>query len=394
MLALALRIVLATAAVSLVLVVFAIAFRRIYRRIEDFQEKRRVSLRIQKLELLTRYQIAGLVLFVTRVFRALLTIFVLDFYFSFVLSNFPGTDPLPRPLLFYVLAPIPGIWGAFGDYLPDLIYILVVVVIARYALKVIHFVFRAIETGVVVIRGFHANWAETTYKIVRTVALIVVLIDIFPLLPGANNEFFSGVSLFVGALITLGSTSAIGNLVAGLVLTYTNAFRMGDWVEIGDSRGRVIERNLLVTRIQTAKNEGITIPNGAVLAGTVKNFSELAASEGLILHTNVSIGYEVDWRRVRELLLSAAAKTSRVLDEPQPFVRQESLDDFTVTYELNAYTDEPSMMSAIYSELHQNVLLAFNQAEVEILSPHYRAIRHEDPAAIPRRSPTDPSEDG
>ena len=394
MLAIALYILLATAAFVLVLVLFTVAFRRTYGRIESWQERRKLSLRIQKLELLTRDQIAGLLLLVTRVFRVLLTIFVSDFYLSFVLSHFPGTDPLPGALLFYVLAPIPGIWSAFVGYLPNLIYILVNVVIARYALKVIHFVFGAIETGVIVIRGFHPTWAETTYKIIRALVMVLVLIQVFPLLPGADNEFFSGVSLFIGALITLGSSSAIGNLMAGLVLTYTNAFRMGDWVEIGDSSGRVIEKNLLVTRIQTAKNEGITIPNGAVLAGAVKNFSELAASEGLILHTNVSIGYEVDWRRVQELLLSAAAKTSRVLDEPQPFVRQESLDDFSVTYELNAYTDEPSLMSATYSELHQNVLEAFNQAEVEILSPHYRAVRNGDPTTIPRRSPTDTSEDG
>ncbi len=380
MLAIALYILLATAAFVL-LVLFTVAFRRTYSRIESWQERRKLSLRIQKLELLTRDQIAGLLLLVTRVFRVLLTIFVLDFYLSFVLSHFPGTDPLARPLLFYVLAPIPGIWSAFVGYLPNLIYILVSVVIARYALKVIHFVFGAIETGVVVIRGFHPNWAETTYKIIRAVVMVLVLIQVFPLLPGADSEFFSGVSLFVGALITLGSTSAIGNLMAGLVLTYTNAFRMGDWVEIGDSSGRVIEKNLLVTRIQTAKNEGITIPNGAVLAGAVKNFSELTGSEGLILHTTVSIGYEVDWRRV-------------VLDEPRPFVRQESLDDFSVTYELNAYTDEPSMMSATYSELHQNVLEAFNQAKVEILSPHYRAMRYENPATIPGRARTDPSEEG
>ena len=394
MLAIALYILLATAAFVLVLVLFTVAFRRTYGRIESWQERRKLSLRIQKLELLTRDQIAGLLLLVARVFRVLLTIFVLDFYVSFVLSHFPGTDPLPRPLLSYVLAPIPGIWSAFVEYLPNLIYILVFVVIARYTLKVIHFVFGAIETGVIVIRGFHPTWAETTYKIIRALVMVLVLIQVFPLLPGADNEFFSGVSLFIGALITLGSSSAIGNLMAGLVLTYTNAFRIGDWVEIGDSRGRVIEKNLLVTRIQTAKNEGITIPNGAVLAGAVKNFSELAASEGLILHTNVSIGYEVDWRRVHELLLSAAVKTSRVLDEPPPFVRQESLDDFSVIYELNAYTDEPSLMSATYSELHQNVLEAFNQAEVEILSPHYCAVRNGDPTTIPRRSPTDTSEDG
>ena len=337
------------------------------------------------MDLLPAGQITGLLLLVARVFRVLLTVFALDLYFSFILSYFPGIDPLERPLLFYVLAPIPGLWTAFVAYLPDLIYILVVLVIARYGLKLIHFVFRAVENGIIVIRGFRTDWAETTYKIVRAAVFFLVLIAIFPYLPGADSEFFSGVSLFVGALITLGSTGAIGNLIAGLALTYTGAFRIGDWVEIGTSTGRVIEKNLLVTRIQTAKNEGITIPNGAVLAGAVKNFSEMAASQGLILHTTVGIGYDVDWRSVEELLLSAAAKTDHVLDQPEPFVRQDSLNDFSVTYELNAYANDASVMAATYSELHRNILEAFKQAGVEILSPHYRAVRDGKPAAIPRR---------
>jgi len=382
-----LHVCLATAVFVLVLVLLAIAFRKTYSKIEAWQERRRLSVSIQKLHLLERDQITSLLLLVARVFRAVLTIFVLDFYFSFVLSYFPGTDPLPRPLIYYILAPIPGLWAAFVGYLPDLIYILVVVVIARYGLKLIHFVFRAIESGVIVIRGFHTDWAEITYKIVRAGVLFMVLIAVFPYLPGANNEFFSGVSLFVGALITLGSTTAIANLFAGLVLTYTRAFRSGDWVEIGASTGRVIEKNLLVTRIETAKNETITIPNGAVLGGAVKNFSELSASKGLILHTVVGISYDVDWRLVHELLLSAAAKTPHVLDDPKPFVRQESLDDFSVAYELNVYTDDASVMARTYSELHRNVLDAFNQANVEIMSPHYRATRSGDRAAIPKESP-------
>ena len=287
------------------------------------------------------------------------------------------------------MAPIPGLWTAFIEYLPKLIYILVVVAIAWYGLQLLHFVFRAIESGIIVIRGFHTDWAEITYKIVRAVVLFLVLISVFPYLPGAGNEFFSGVSLFVGALITLGSSTAIANIFAGLVLAYSRAFRDGDWVEIGASTGRVVEKNLLVTRIQTAKNETITIPNGAVLRGEVKNFSELSGSDGLILHTTVSIGYDVDWRRVHELLLSAAAKTTHVLDDPNPFVRQQSLDDFSVTYELNAYTNDASVMAGTYSELHQNVLDAFNQANVEIMSPHYRAVRSGDHAAIPKASSPD-----
>ena len=384
-----LYISLATTVFVLALLLLAIAFRKIYSKIEAWQEKRRLAVSIQKLELLKRDQITGLLLFLTRVFRTVLTIFILDLYFSFLLSYFPGTDPLPRPLIYYILAPIPGLWASFLGYLPDLIFILVVVVIARYSLKLIHFVFRAIESGVIVIRGFHADWAEITYKIVRAGVLFLVLIVIFPHLPGANSEFFSGISLFMGALITLGSSTAIANLFAGLILTYTRAFQTGDWVEIGASSGRVIEKNLLVTRIETAKNEAITIPNGTVLGGAIKNFSELSASKGLILHTVVGIGYDVDWRRVHELLLSAAAKTPHVLDDPKPFVRQESLDDFTVSYELNAYTDDATVMTATYSELHRNVLEAFNRAKVEIMSPHYRAVRSGDSTTIPTKPPPD-----
>lgn len=383
-----LYISLATAVLVLALVLLAIAFRKIYRKIEAWQERRRLAVSIQKLELLKPDQITSLLLFLTRVFRAVLTIFVLDIYVSFVLSYFPGTDPLPRPLVYYILAPVLGLWVAFVEYLPKLIYILVVVVIARYGLKLIHFVFRAIESGIIVVRGFHTDWAEITYKIVRVAVLFLVLIAVFPHLPGANSEFFSGVSLFVGALITLGSSTAIANIFAGLFLIYSRAFRAGDWVEIGATTGRVIEMNLLVTRLQTPKNETITIPNGTVLRGALKNFSELSSSSGLILHTFVSIGYDVDWRVVHELLLSAAAKTPHVLNDPKPFVRQESLDDFTVTYELNAYTDDPTVMPGTYSELHRNVLEAFNRAQVEIMSPHYRATRSGDQAAIPKKSPS------
>ena len=260
-----LHVSLATAVFVLGLVLLAIAFRRIYSKIEAWQERRRLSVSIQKLHLLERDQITSLLLFLTRIFRAVLTIFVLDLYSSYLLSYFPGTDPLPRPLIYYIVAPIPGLWTAFVEYVPKLIYILVVVVIAWYGLKLIHFVFRAIESGIIVIRGFHTDWAEITYKIVRAAVLFLVLIAIFPYLPGANTEFFSGVSLFVGALITLGSSTAIANIFAGLVLTYSRAFRVGDVVEIGDATGLVIERNLLVTRVQTPKNETITIPNGTVL---------------------------------------------------------------------------------------------------------------------------------
>jgi small-conductance mechanosensitive channel len=205
----------------------------------------------------------------------------------------------------------------------------------------------------------------------------------FPYLPGAGSDAFKGVSLFVGVLFSLGSSGAVGNIVAGVVLTYTNAFRVGDRVQIGETVGDVVERTMLVTRVRTIKNVDITIPNGTVLASQVINFTTQAADRGLILHSTVTIGYDVPWRQVHELLIAAAGATENVLAEPAPFVLQTSLDDFYVSYQINAYTELPAVMAQTYSLLHQNIQDRFNEAGVEIMSPHYGALRDGNQATIP-----------
>ena len=206
---------------------------------------------------------------------------------------------------------------------------------------------------------------------------------IFPFLPGSDSNIFKGVSVFLGILFSLGSSSAIANMVAGLVITYMRPYKIGDRIKLGDISGDVVEKTLLVTRLRTVKNEEITIPNSSILSGNTINYSAYAKSEGLILHTNVTLGYDVPWKDINQALIDAALMTDFVLHDTKPFVLQVSLDDFYVTYQLNVFTKEANKQALIYSLLHQNIQDKCNQMGIEILSPHYRGQRDGNVSTIP-----------
>jgi small-conductance mechanosensitive channel len=209
------------------------------------------------------------------------------------------------------------------------------------------------------------------------------LIIIFPYLPGSDSPAFQGLSLFVGLLLSLGSTTAIANVVAGIVLTYTRAFNVGDRVSIHDTVGVVVERGMFVTRLKNTKNEIISIPNSMTLTTHIINYSEQARGAGLLLYTSVTIGYDVPWTRVHELLISAALATDDIDSDPEPFVLQKSLDDYSVNYQLNATTRDAVGMPRTHSNLDANILDAFNEAGVEIMSPMFMATRDGSELTIP-----------
>ena len=190
-------------------------------------------------------------------------------------------------------------------------------------------------------------------------------------------------AIFLGVLVSLGSTGAVSNVIAGIFLTYTGAFRMNDRVRIADTVGDVVHMSLLATRIKTVKEEMITVPNGLVLGSHIVNYSSSGSDPGLILHSTVTLGYDVPWRKAEELLKEAARKTEHIIESLEPFVLQTSLNDFNVAYQINAYTNEPSKMAMIYSALHKNIQEVFRDAKVEILSPEYRAHRDGNALTIP-----------
>jgi small-conductance mechanosensitive channel len=300
-----------------------------------------------------------------------------------VLNFFPRTEPLVDRIGSYLATPARDVGLAAIGYLPNLGYLVVILGSGLYFLRGVKYFFKSLESGTMVIKGFLPEWADPTYRLARTLFLLFLLMVCFPYLPGSNSQFFQGFSVFVGALITFGSTATIGNIVSGTVLTYTRAFRIGDVVTIGENTGVVIEKNLLVTRLRTFENEEVSIPNGNVLATSVRNYSA-GAKEGLILRVTAGIGYDVDWRKVHDLMMEGARATERIATEPAPHVFQSALGDYAVNYELRAYTNEPAYMLRTLSILRANVLDAFNRAGVEIMTPSILAHRDASNLAVPQ----------
>lgn len=318
-----------------------------------------------------------------KIVKWLIIVIVVYLALPSIFSIFPSTKGIATTMFGYVFNPIKGFGIALIRYIPELITIIVIVFLTRYFVRFLKFLASEIENGNLQIPGFYPDWATPTFNLLKILIYAFSFIVIFPYLPGSDSPVFQGVSVFLGVLFSLGSSSAIGNIIAGLVITYMRAFKIGDRVKIGDITGDVIEKTMLVTRLRTIKNEDITIPNASIMNGSTVNYSSSSKELGLILNSMVTIGYDVPWRKVHELLIGAALKTEHIKHDPKPFVFQTSLDDFYVSYQINAYTENASSAAKIYSELHSHIQDAFNENGVEILSPHYRAARDGNMVTIP-----------
>lgn len=332
---------------------------------------------------LTAEQELQVVLFLVKIFRWFVYAMLLYITLPIIFSIFPFSRDWADALFHLIWSPFKGVLIAIWEYLPNLFSILVIYFVMKYVIRFVRYIFHEIEAEKLKLSGFHADWAMPTYSIVKFLLYAFMFVLIFPYLPGSDSNIFKGVSVFIGVLFSLGSSSAIANMVAGLVITYMRPFKIGDRIKIGDVTGDVVEKTLLVTRIRTIKNEVITIPNSSVLIGNTTNYSSEAIEKGLIIHTTVTIGYDVPWKDMHQALIDAALRTNLILDEPKPFVLQTSLEDFYVSYQINAYTREAGKQALIYSNLHQNIQDVCNERGIEILSPHYRAARDGNMTTIP-----------
>ena len=303
--------------------------------------------------------------------------------FQFVLSLYPWTRPLSARLLKMFLDPLESLALGLLESLPGIAFVIVVVIVTRYVLRLTQLYFESIDRGTITLTRFDREWALPTYKIARLVIIALAVVVAYPYIPGSNSEAFKGISIFLGLMISFGSSSIIGNLMAGYAMIYRRAFKVGDRISIDNITGDVTEKRLMVTHLRTVKNEEIVVPNSTILNSSVINFSTLAASHGLILHTTVGIGYETPWRQVEAMLLLAVARTPGLLKEPAPFVLQKSLGDFAVTYELNAYCDNAQTMGRLYTAMHQSVLDVFNEHGVQIMTPAYEG-DPEKPKLVPK----------
>ncbi len=351
--------------------------------ITDKKDKFLRNLSYKDYTFLTAEQELKMIYFLLKLMRWFFILVLLYLVLPIVFSIFPFTRGWANLLFGLVWSPLKQVFISIWDFLPNLFSILVIYFVMKYVIRFVKYVFSEIRSERLKIAGFHPDWAQPTFGIVRVLLYAFMFILIFPYLPGSSSKVFRGVSVFLGVLFSLGSSSAIANMIAGLVITYMRPFKIGDRVKIGDITGDVIEKNMLVTRIRTIKNEEITIPNSSVLSGNTVNYSSISKTEGLIIHTTVTIGYDIPWKDMHQALIDAALKTDMILKEPKPFVLQTSLGDFYVSYQINAYTKDPATQAQIYSELHRNIQDVCNERGLEILSPHYRSERDGNMTTIP-----------
>ena len=353
-------------------------------RIVRFVMKRVRPLTVKYYEVLNTRRIGIVFLTIFNVLRYFIIFLLLFFCIPILFSIFPETESLAFRIIGYVWNPFVGIVKSVVGFLPKFIQIVVIIICFRYLVKGIRYLMNEIGAGRLKISGFYADWAEPTYFILRVLCYSFMIVMIWPLLPSSNSEVFQGVSVFIGIIISLGSSSIIGNVMAGMVMTYMRPFHVGDFIKYGDTEGFVIEKTMLVTRIRTRKNNVITIPNSSLMTSQTTNYTFSAQNFGLVVHTKVTIGYDVRWQEIRQLLLDAAHATKGLRQNPEPFVLVTALDDYYVEYEVNAYTNQYDKLPLIYSELHHNILDAFHCNGVEIMSPHIYAHRTDLELQIPK----------
>lgn len=360
-------------------------FRKVKLRIMRLEKTRLKSISIQDYELLDKRKQVQLLVFLASMVRYLFMFLQLLLSVPLVFSVFPPTKNLAYQLLSYIWNPVKGIITGVLSYIPNLFTIFVICLAIKYLVRMFHYLAKEIQEEKLKLSGFYPDWAMPTYHIVRFLLYAFMIAMIYPYLPGANSGVFQGISVFVGLIVSLGSSTVIGNIIAGLVITYMRPFKIGDRIKLNDTTGNVVEKTPLVTRIRTPKNEVVTIPNSFVMSSHTVNFSQSAREYGLILHSEVSIGYDVPWRTVNRLLIEAALNTLGVVDDPRPFVLSTSLSDWYPVYQVNAYIKDADRLSQIYSDLHQNIQDRFNEEGVEIMSPHYMAVRDGNASTIPAK---------
>ncbi len=375
-----------SAIASLILIIVLIILSKIFAKIYSLIEvKGRIipSLKIQNWEILNSERVIEFILGFVRVSKTLLTLLALYIYIPLILSFFPATAPMAPYIFNFIANPLKNIFQSLINFIPNFFIILVIGFFTTYTLKLIYFFFSEIERGNIEFKGFYKEWAMPSYTLIKTLVIAFSLVVIFPYIPGSDSSAFKGVSVFFGILLSIGSSSSIANLVAGVVITYMRPFQVGDIVKINDTMGKVTEKNLLITRILSNKNVDITVPNSMILGSHISNYSNHAQNGELIVSVKIACGYEVPWQIIHKLLEEAALKTQLVAHTPAPFIWHSIIEDYYMIYELNAYTSHAESMGRINSGLNQNIQDIFHENNIEMVAPAYTSIRNGNPSTLP-----------
>lgn len=358
-------------------------FRKLRRRIVWIMHNKLKSITIKDYEFLDTRKQGRILLFLSKILQYAVILIQLAITIPILFSIFPQTETLAMKLFLYIFDPVKMILASIIKYIPNLFIIIVIYFCIKYLVKSIQYIANEIANEKLKITGFYPDWAQPTFNIIRFLLYVFMIAMIYPYLPGSDSGVFQGISVFVGLIVSLGSSSAIANIIAGLVITYMRPFRIGDRIKLEKTEGHVVEKTPFVTRIRTPKNEIVTIPNASIMSSNTVNYSQSAKEYGLIIHTSVSFGYEVPWKQVHELLIEAAKSTPGVIQHPKPFVLEIELHDYYTIYQINAYIKNADKLAQIYSDLHQQIQDKSNEAGIELMSPHYFAHREADSIVMP-----------
>ncbi|MCJ7468430.1 MAG: mechanosensitive ion channel family protein [Maribacter sp.] len=365
------RALIATVILGLLLLLLLWLIRRIKKGLQKKIQRKIESVEDISYKLIKSNQIWKVFHVLIDTIRVMIIAVIFVFFVDYVLGLFPWTNEFANYTLYVILDPIISLGNAFIGYIPKFVFLVVIYFITKYVLQLIRLFFAGIDEGGIAIKDFKPEWAIATFRIIKVIIIAFSVVIAYPYIPGSDSIAFKGVSVFVGVLFSLGSSSFIGNIIAGYSMIYRGAFKKGDRIEVDNLIGYVEEQRLMITRLRSLKNEEIVIPNTVLLNSKIVNYSTTEQELGTILHTTVGIGYETPWRQVDAMLKLAADRTEGLSKEPKPFVLKKSLGDFAVNYEINAYCKEVSKMNRIYTLLHQNILDVFNENNVQIMTPFY-----------------------
>lgn len=350
-------------------------FRKLRRQIIRLKVSRLKPLVVRDYELLDTRHLCRILIIISNILRYAILLLLFIFTVPILFSIFPQTEKLALEIFYYIVDPIKMVLKAIVEYIPNLFIIAIIWYCIRYIVKGLHYISHEIQTEKLKISGFYPDWAEPTFNIIRFLLYAFMIALIYPYLPGSESGVFQGISVFVGLIVSLGSSSVISNFIAGFVITYMRPFKTGDFIKVNDTVGNVVEKSPFVTRIRTIKNEMVTIPNSFITTSNTVNYSASARHHGLIIHTVLTMGYDVPWRRVHQLLIDSALKTKGILEHPAPFVLELELNDNYMCYQINGYIKDADDMPVIMSDLLQNIQDLFNEAGIELFAPHHFTTR-------------------
>jgi len=365
-----------SAAATLLFIVLVFAIVRAHRRLAAYLPIRAErTLQRRSAGTATNLVVASRATHTLRLLVTLAAVFTILFlaynWLTFVLRSFPFTRPWGESLRAFLTGQIEMLALKFVNALPHLFTAFLIFLIARVVVRASNMLFEASENGRVTIPWVYPETAQPTRRLVATLLWLMGFVVAYPYLPGSDSEAFKGVSVFLGLMISLGSSSVVNQMMSGLTITYSRSLRAGDFVRVGEVDGTVTNLGPLSTKIKTVRGEEVTIPNSVVVSDITTNYSRYHDTDGVYVPTSLTIGYDTPWRQVRALLLLAAERTDGVRKQPPPDVRQTALQDSYVHYTLLVALEQPSRRGSILDRLHANILDAFNEFDVQITSPNY-----------------------